>query len=485
MNWQVRIRPFKVLSLLVALLPIFFRVSVLAQTVEEEEDRYKRWLETDVKYIIAPEEKGVFSSLTIDDERDAFIEQFWRRRDPDLSTSLNEYKEEHYRRIAYANERFKSGISGWRTDRGRIYIMFGPSDEIKSHVGGHYRREPYEGGGYTQAFPFEIWRYNYIEGVGSDVEIEFVDPTMTGEFRLALTPEEKDALLYVSGPGGMTWAEQSGVLTRGDRIRNKYTADPNQPMYTRRLKDLPFERLLQLFRISRPPEIRFKDLQKMVTSKVYYRQIPFQSAVHYIRLAEDDLLVPITVKVKDRYLQFTNESGANKATIDLYGIVTSVNGQTAYEFDETVSTYVQDLEELGREQSIYQRKINLKPGLYKLELVVRDRNSEQVGSSQERLSVPKLDSEQLLTSSIFLARRIEPVEDWDRLKDPFVLGLYKVIPKVDRQYWPSQLLKVYFEIYQFQLDSASQKPELSLTYQIRNGQGETVNQIDDTSSLLL
>src|SRR5437763_12214791 len=169
---------------------------------------YKKWLQEDVTYIISEEEKKVFKDLQTDEEKENFIEQFWVRRDPDPRTSENEFKEEHYRRVAYANERFASGIPGWKTDRGRIYITFGPPDEIDSHPsGGTYERPPEQGGGETSTFPFEDWRYRYIEGIGNDVTVEFVDPTMTGEYHMTMDYTEKDALMYVPG-AGLTLSEQ-------------------------------------------------------------------------------------------------------------------------------------------------------------------------------------------------------------------------------------------------------------------------------------
>ena len=117
---------------------------------EEEEDYYRKWLSEDALYIIQPDERDVFENLTTQEEKARFIEQFWYRRDPDSRTSINEFKEEHYRLIAYANQWFKSGKPGWRTDRGRIYIMHGPPDETESHpAGGQYQRPTYQGGGFT------------------------------------------------------------------------------------------------------------------------------------------------------------------------------------------------------------------------------------------------------------------------------------------------------------------------------------------------
>src|SRR6266705_5345196 len=186
----------------------------LKKLQKELDTPYKKWLQEEVPYIISDEERAAFLQLQTNEEREQFIEAFWQRRDPTPDTVENEFKEEHYRRIAYANERFASGIPGWKADRGRIYITFGPPDENESHPsGGSYERPIEEGGGTTSTFPFEKWRYRYIEGIGSDVNIEFVDPTMTGEYRMTMDPSEKDALLYVPN-AGLTFSEQMGMSTK-------------------------------------------------------------------------------------------------------------------------------------------------------------------------------------------------------------------------------------------------------------------------------
>ena len=152
---------------------------------KELETPYRKWLQEDVAYIITDEERAAFKRLQNDEEREQFIENFWLRRDPTPDTVENEFKEEHYRRIQYANDHFASGIPGWKADRGRIYIVYGPPDERDEHPsGGTYQRPPEEGGGETTTYPFEDWRYRYIEGIGNDIQIEFVDPTMTGEYRM-------------------------------------------------------------------------------------------------------------------------------------------------------------------------------------------------------------------------------------------------------------------------------------------------------------
>src|ERR1700686_2972897 len=190
----------------------------IKRTLKELDNSFKTWLNEDVIYIISPEERTAFLQLETNEEREQFIEQFWLRRSANPDMPDNDFKEEHYRRIAYANEHYASGIPGWKTDRGRTYIVYGPPDEIESHPsGGTYERPFEEGGGSTSTYPFEKWRYRYIDGIGNNVEIEFVDTTMSGEYHMTMDPSEKDALLYVPG-AGLTLAEQMGTADKSQRF---------------------------------------------------------------------------------------------------------------------------------------------------------------------------------------------------------------------------------------------------------------------------
>lgn len=175
---------------------------------------YTKWLNEDVAYIITNKERAAFNLLQTDAEREHFIEQFWLVRDPTPGTSENEFKEEHYRRIAYANNHFgATNLPGWKTDRGRIYIIWGPPDEIDSHPsGGAYQRPPAEGGGLTSTSPFEQWRYRYIESLGNDIILEFVDKTGSGDFRMTMDPHEKETTPSIPQAGGSQQSQPHAIF---------------------------------------------------------------------------------------------------------------------------------------------------------------------------------------------------------------------------------------------------------------------------------
>ncbi len=442
---------------------------------------YKKWLQEDVTYIISEEEKKVFKDLQTDEEKENFIEQFWVRRDPDPRTSENEFKEEHYRRVAYANERFASGIPGWKTDRGRIYITFGPPAEIESHPsGGSYNREIWEGGGTTSTFPFERWRYRHIDGIGDDIEIEFVDKSMSGEYRMAMSPDEKDALMFVPN-AGLTWNEEMGLSKKEDRPYFNPSAANNPSTGYMRAKDMPFARMEQYFNLQRPPQIKFEDLKSIVTTNITYNQLPYQLRADFIRLSPDKVLVPITVELENKNLQFKKELDFNRAAVNVYGIITGLTGRIMAEFEHVISTEYTDqyFEQGTKNRSIYQKIVSLPPGQrFKLDLVLKDINSGNVGVISRGLVVPKYDNAALQASSVILANSVQPVPTATDALEQFVIGDLKIQPNVKSEYVRSQNLIPYFQIYNATLDQTSLKPSIEVRYALKSG-GKVLEELTD------
>jgi len=448
---------------------------------EGSADYYKKWLQEDVIYIISEEEKKVFKDLTTDEERESFIEQFWFRRDSDPRTPENEFKEEHYRRVVYANERFASGVPGWRTDRGRIYIVFGAPAQIEAYPsGGSYNREAHEGGGFTSVFPFERWRYRHIDGIGDDVEIEFVDKSMSGEYRIALSPDEKDALMMVPG-AGLTWREEMGLSSKADRPYFNPTAGNDPSIGFLRAKDQPFERMERYFNLQRPPQIKFEDLKGIVTTHVTYNQLPYLMRTDFIRLSTDKVLVPVTVEIQNRHLEYKKELDFNRATVNVYGLVTSLTGRIIAEFEHTIiSEFTDAAFERGRQmRSIYQKIVALPPGQrFKLDLAVKDIGSGLVGGVSRGINVPKYDPESLQASSIILANSISPIPTSSDQLEQFVIGDMKVQPNVAGEYVDGQNLIPYLQVYNATIDQSTLEPSVEITYTLRRGD-EVVGEYQD------
>src|SRR6266436_5688562 len=353
---------------------------------------YKDWLDKDVTYIITDEERKAFKKLATDDERERFIEEFWRRRDPDPDTDENEFKEEYYERIAYANEHFSSGIPGWKTDRGRIWIMYGKPDEKETHpMGGSYERPSYEGGGSTTTYPFETWFYRYLAGVGSGIEIEFVDPTGSGEYHIARSPNEKDAMLNVPG-AGLTLSEQLGLSSKGDRI----SGINNQNTYQRE-QDSPFSRLQLLADLARAPAVKYADEEGKLTSvgsgKIEDSPLDFDMRIDYFRQSDERVITAFTIQTQNKDLQFVDSGGVQTARMNIFGRIITVAGRRGPVFEDPVITTatVSELTEAKDRKSAYQKAIALAPGTYKVDVIVRDVNSGATGVRHQGFTVPRYD----------------------------------------------------------------------------------------------
>ncbi len=461
------------------------RKSDKAALQEEMEDYFKKWLRQDVVYIISDEEEGVFNRLATEEERERFIEQFWQRRDTDSQTSINEFKEEHYRRIAYANDHFFSAKAGWRTDRGRTYILWGPPDDREIRPsGGRYERLPYEGGGTTVTYAFERWYYRHIPGIGSDIELEFVDKTGTAEYRLALGLEDKDALLHTDV--GLTIAEELGMMDKSQRPYFTPSSANNpliQGMMRTRAKDRPFARMARYFEVQKAPAIEFKDLQKAVDSRIFYHSLPFEVMTNSIKLDGSRTMLAVSVELRNQDLTFKEENGLHRASVKIYGRAVGLTGRVLTEFEEQVGLdYTPDRIKEGRtESSIYQDQMMAPPGLYKLNLILEDLHGGKMGTLETRLPAPDYQSEKLATSPLILANSIRRLRTLPDSLEMFVLGDLKVIPNVIGTFTRDSHLPVYFQVYNLQVDQSLGRPFPETVYEIIKA-GRVVKKVSDTDN---
>jgi GWxTD domain-containing protein len=424
---------------------------------------YKDWLEKDVTYVITDEERKAFKKLATDDERERFIEEFWRRRDPDPDTDENEFKEEYYERIAYANEHFASGIPGWKSDRGRIWIMYGKPDERETHpMGGQYDRQPYEGGGQTTTYPFETWFYRYLAGVGSGVEIEFVDPTGSGEYRIARNSDEKDALLNIPG-GGLTLSEQLGLSDKGDRISGSGGVGNS---HYQREQDSPFTRLQLLADLNRPPQIKFNDLAGLASQPaIEDNPLNFDLRVDFFRQSDERVITALTIQTSNKDLVFQDSGGLQQARINIFGRITSVAGRRAGVFEDPVITTATtaELSDAKDRKSAYQKAVPLAPGTYKVDVIVRDVASGATGVRHVGFTVPRYDPQKLSTSTLVLASKLESLENQPAVGQ-FVIGQAKVIPNVSGVYRRGEPVGVYLQVYNAGIDQTTLRPSVDVEY---------------------
>ncbi len=450
---------------------------------KEVNDVYKKWKNNDVAYIITNEEKKAFDALKTDEERENFIENFWRRRDPNPDTEENEYRDQYYERIAYANEHYASGIPGWKTDRGRIYIAWGKPDSVESHPsGGAYDRPSYEGGGSTTTYPFETWFYRHLDNVGDGVEIEFVDPTGSGEYRLARDANEKDALKYVPG-AGLTSSEELGLTTKGDRISGIGTGQQN----FQREQDSVFRRMEIQNGLFHPPAVKFSDLQGIAggdSGVLDNNPLKFDVRVDFFRQSDDRVITAFTVQAGNKELTFEQIGGLQQATMNIFGRITAVSGKRSGIFEDSVTAdaTAAELSEAKDRKSVYQKAIALSPGTYKVDVVVRDVKSGNKGIQNLGFVVPRYDEKKLSTSSLVLTSKLRSTTERD-IGAPFVVGNAKVIPNLSGIYARGSEVGVYMQVYNAEIDQTTLRPAVDVEYILSRDGKELLRQAEDWSGL--
>src|SRR5271165_5038461 len=455
---------------------------------------YRKWLDEDVRWIITDQERSAFMQLSNDEERDNFIEAFWQRRDPTPDTEENEFKEEHYRRIAYANEHFAAGIPGWKTDRGHMYIVFGPADEIESHPsGGSYERPMDEGGGETSTFPFEQWRYRYIEGIGQEVIIEFVDTCVCGDYHMTMDRSEKDALKYTPN-AGLTLYEQMGMSSKADRFAGGGIEQLGKGPFNQDQQSKEFDRLEQYSKLQKAPNVKFKDLEEIVTTKISYNLMPFDVRADFVRVTGDTVLVPVTIQVKNRDITFQNKDGIERGTVNIFGRVTTLAGKIAQTFEDTVQVDVpvELLPKTAENSSVYWKALPLRvpPSLYRLDIVVKDVNGDRKGTWSRAIQVPDFSEDKLSNSSLIIADQMEPVATKNVGTGSFVIGTTKVRPRVAPSdgkpvsFKRNQKLNFWMQVYNLGVDEKTHKSSATIEYNVTDAANKPVIHTVETTDTM-
>jgi GWxTD domain-containing protein len=438
---------------------------------------YKTWLNQDVVWIITDEEAKAFKTLSNDEERDAFIEQFWLRRNPNPDSPENEFREEHYRRIQYANDHFAAGKPGWKTDRGHIYIAFGKPDSIDSHPsGGAYNRPMDEGGGETSTFPFETWHYRYLEGIGENIDLEFVDSCQCGDYHYTIDRSEKDALLRVPGAGLTQW-ESMGMAKKADRFAGGNMENLGKGPNSSSEGAKEFDRIELAAKLFAPPPIKFTDLDnfisehKLLTGPVF----PFDVRTDFVKVTDSTVLVPVTVQLKNRDITFVTKDGVSKGVVNILIKVTTLTHKTVQSQEDTVEVEqpAELLEKAQNHPSVYWKALPLMPGLYRLDIAIKDvNNPDHVGLYGSSLEVPTFHDEKLATSSLILADEMNLVSSRDIGEGSCVIGNTHICPRVSPNratpvsFKRSQQLNFWMQVYNLGIDDATKSNEATVTYQI-------------------
>jgi GWxTD domain-containing protein len=452
---------------------------------QELKGGYRTWLNQDVVWIITDEEARTFKSLSNDEERDAFIEQFWLRRNPNPDSPENEFREEHYRRIAYANEHFAAGKPGWKTDRGHIYIAFGKPDSIESHPsGGAYQRPMDEGGGETSTFPFETWHYRYLEGIGDNIDLEFVDTCQCGDYHYTIDRGEKDALAKVPGAGLTQW-EEMGMAKKADRFKGGSMENLGVGPGTSSQQSKEFDRIELAAKLFAPPPIKFTDLDNFISEhKVLSGPVfPFDVRTDFVKVTDSTVLVPVTVQLKNRDITFVTKDGVSKGVVNILIKVTTLTHKTVQSQEDTVSVEepAELLEKAQDRKSVYWKALPLIPGLYRLDIAIKDvNNPDHMGIYGSSLDVPAFHDEKLATSSLILGDEMNLVSSRDIGEGNCVIGNTHICPRVSPNratpvsFKRTQQLNFWMQVYNLGISDTTKSNEATVTYQITDTTNNTV-----------
>ncbi|MDX6613708.1 MAG: hypothetical protein QOD75_2894 [Blastocatellia bacterium] len=421
---------------------------------------FKQWV-VDVEPIIRPGELEAWKKLRTDDEREHFIAEFWNLRDPSPDTSENEYREGYYERMAYVNEHFASGVPGYKTDRGRIYLKYGKPDDIESHpAGGPYQRQSYEGGGSTATYPFEIWFYRHIPGL-TGAEVEFVDPTGSGQYRLARNPFEKIASL--TDP----YRELAGGI-----------GNPLSP----RSQDSEFDWMDRMRLLDAPPPVESNHPgggSRVSTPVIDDNPLNPNLQLSYFKQSDARVIVAFTVQTENKDLVFRDIGGLQTARVNISGRITSVAGRSIGFFEDAVAAVAtpEELADAKGRKLAYQKALPLPPGLYRVDMLVRDVASGAAGQLHQGFEVPKFGTK-LSSSSLVLASRLEQIRDVPASRQ-FVIGDQKVIPNLSATYHQGAPVGVFMQIYNAGIDQTTLRPAVDVEYVLLQAGREVGKQVED------
>ncbi len=458
-------------------LPVWLRRKQEKKYKRELKGPYKKWLNQTVRWIITDKERKAFLSLTNDEERDAFIENFWRRRNPNPDSKYNSYREKIYQRIAYANAHFADGEPGWETDRGMIYIKYGPPTSIDAHPsGGMWQRPMSQGGGETATYPFSIWHYRYIPGIGDNVKIEFVDQCMCGNYKMVLDPTANDALKHVPG-AGLTLYEQMGMAKKKQRFNNFEDIGPGPDSAQQKSKE--FDRLERYAKLEAPPQVKFKDLEDFVSSHKLLTGpfFPFDVQTDFVKVGQHTVLVPITLQIKQKNITFKTKNGVSKGLVNIFGQVSTITDRIVTTFSDTVQVEepAELLSQTQNRASLYWKAIPLKPGRYRIDIAIKDvNNPDHVGTWAQAITVPAYNDNSLATSSLILADKMERVPDKDIGTGAFTIGDTEIWPRVmaneskPASFHRDQNLNFWMQVYNLGINEKTKRNDATIEYQIIN-----------------
>jgi len=425
-------------------------VSLLGMTNPFKETRdlppfYKAWLEEDVVYIITKKEREVFRQLNSNQERDLFIEAFWKQRDPTPGTRRNEFKDEHSRRIEYANKMFGHGTSkpGWKTDRGKIYIILGKPSTSESY-----------GALEHNLVPLEVWFYqgNFGPGIPASFYMVFFKEWGIGDY-----------ILYSPVRHGPQKLLETFDVNPNKALSILRQVNPELANVARSL--IPGQTAPLDARTALPSEVLLNSInvlpQKRIDDHYADKLLKYRSLIevdHSVLYVENDALVKVIqdeagffvvhYAVEPRRLSIEKYEDNYSANLEVFGKITSLEGKTIYQFEKQISLDF-DEEEVAAMQSklfSFQDSFPLIPGDFRFDLLMKNTVSREFSSLEKDIQIPQ-PSDAPEISSIILSRDIERIVSPGKALRPFQLGPVRASPSATNAFFPGDDLNICFKLY--------------------------------------
>jgi hypothetical protein len=267
-----------------------------------------------------------------------------------------------------------------------------------------------------------------------------------------------------------------GMANKADRFRGGLESIGEGP-FNRTNQTKQFDRMETFAKLNRAPDIKFRDLQNEIVSHRFIRNpLPFDVQVDFVKLTSDTVLVPITLQVPLKGLTFANKDGVQRAVVNVYGQLTKLSGQIVQTFEETLHRDIpaELLEKEINNVSLYWKALPMRPGLYRLDVVIKDVNGDKTGIFSKSYTVPDYGDEKLSSSTLILADRMEPVPSREVGTGSFVIGTNKVIPKVQPSdgkppaFKQKDKINFWMQVYNLGLDQKTNKPSATVEYQVVN-----------------
>jgi GWxTD domain-containing protein len=472
-NLEVAMRklyPYAVF-LLALLLPVTKALPSSPQKAPKMDKTYEAWLKDEVNYLITDQERKLFLALPTDRERNAFINAFWARRDPVPLTPANEFKEEHYRRLAEAKDKY-----GLHTDRGRIYILLGRPDSIDNENSGKY------------IFPCEVWNYFSLDipSFPGSLRLLFYKQWGVGELRL-FSPLF-DGLEYLM--------PQRHYDTRAgdDAVLRKLIRDYVGPDFlmatesvTSGMDRLQSEKIINTLRDTQEfQSLRASAGRPVVTTYVTYEKLPFEVMGFFTDDGRGNAYYDAGLYVSPADLTFEKNEAKYYGRQDVFVTVKDAGKNVVAQFNDRLNIELTE-EEFAAKKAYglsYAFAELLIPGEYTLNVLLRDFVSNRVGEKEVRFSLPAAPR----SSPLLLASRAErlPFAQGRAVADsaaggktPFVYGNFKLSPRVGAAFGRDENIILYFEVYPRTGDSG----QFNIRYDVRDARGEAVLSSRETVSI--